>query len=143
MSGRMARPVIPLANLDTQPFWDGCAEGKLLLQRCNACGAYRHPPSPICPHCLSDQHAWVRATGRGTVYTFVVVRETRARGWDKMVPYILAVVALEEGPRMLTDLTNVAPEDVAIDMPVEVTFEELDGTTKLPLFQPRQEEHGR
>lgn len=134
----MARPVIPLANPDTKPFWDGCAEGKLLLQRCSACEAWRHPPSPICPNCLGDAHRWVAASGRGTVYTFVVVREAR-RGWDKMVPYILAVVALEEGPRILTDLTNVAPADVAIGMPVEVMFEELDGTTKLPLFQPRRE----
>jgi uncharacterized OB-fold protein len=139
MSGDIARPVVPAANLDTKPFWDGCAEGKLLLQRCVLCEAYRHPPSPICPHCLSDAHAWVPANGRGTVYTFVVVRETRARGWDKMVPYVLAVVELEEGPRILTNLTRVAPEDVAIGMPVEVTFAALDGVTRLPLFQPRSE----
>ena len=94
------RPVIPVANSDTKPFWDGCARAELLLQRCTACQAHRHPPSPICPRCLSDQHTWVRASGRGTVYTFVVVRETRARGWDKMVPYVLAVIELEEGPRI-------------------------------------------
>jgi len=73
------------------------------------------------------------------VYTFVVVREQRGRGWDKMVPYVLAVVELAEGPRILTNITHVAPEDVTIGMPVEVTFEELDGTTRLPLFQPREE----
>ncbi|HXQ54021.1 MAG TPA: Zn-ribbon domain-containing OB-fold protein [Stellaceae bacterium] len=131
----MARPVIPIANLDTKPFWDACAEGRLMLQRCAACQAWRHPPSPICPECLSDAHEWVAASGRGTVYTFVVVREAR-RGWDKMVPYVLAVVALDEGPRILTNLAEIAPEDVAIGLPVEVTFEELDGTTKLPLFRP-------
>jgi uncharacterized OB-fold protein len=130
------RPVVPVANFDSQPFWDGCLEGELRLQRCGACGTFRHPPSPICPHCLSDRHDWVAASGRGTVYSFVVVRETRARGWDKMVPYVLAVIALDEGPRMLSNLTDVAPEAVKIDMPVEVTFEELDGTTRLPLFRP-------
>lgn len=135
----MARPFIPIPNPDTKPFWDGCAEGRLLLQRCTVCEAFRHPPSPICPHCLSDAHAWVPANGYGLVYTFVVVREQRSRGWDKMVPYVLAVVELEEGPRILTNLTQVAPESVTIGMPVEVTFEELDGTTKLPLFQPREE----
>lgn len=133
----MSRPVVPVANFDTQPFWDGCKRGELLLQRCSACGAYRHPPSPICPACLNERHEWVAASGRGKVYTFVVVRETRARGWDKMVPYVVAVVTLDEGPRMLTNLVNVAPESVAIDMPVEVTFAELDGTTQLPLFQPQ------
>lgn len=132
----MDRPVIPVANVDTKPFWDGCGNGKLLLQRCAACQAYRHPPSPICPQCLSDRHEWVRASGQGTVYSFVVVREMRARGWDKLVPYVLAVVELEEGPRMLTNLVEVAPENVAIGMPVAVTFAELDGTTKLPLFRP-------
>ena len=76
------------------------------------------------------------ASGRGTVYTFTVVREMRARGWDKMVPYVLAVVELEEGPHMLTNLVDVAPEAVAIGMPVVATFAELDGTTKLPLFKP-------
>jgi uncharacterized OB-fold protein len=133
----VSRPVIPAANFDTQPFWEGCARGELLLQRCTACGAYRHPPSPICATCLSDKHEWVNASGRGKLYTFVVVRETRARGWDKMVPYVLAVVTLEEGPRMLTNVINIEPEAVTIDMPVEVTFAELDGTTKLPLFQPQ------
>ena len=132
----VTRPLAPFANADTQPFWDGCAQGVLLLQRCGACQAYRHPPSPICPLCLSDRHEWVEASGRGTVYTFVVVRETRARGWDKLVPYVVAVVALEEGPRMLTNVVNVAPEDVKIDMPVAVTFAEVDGPTKLPVFQP-------
>jgi hypothetical protein len=85
----------------------------------------------------------VRASGRGTVYTFVVVREARARGWDKMVPYVLAVVELEEGPRMLTDLVDVEPEAVTIGMPVAVTYAELDGTTQLPLFRPRSLETAR
>lgn len=132
----MTRPVLPLANLDTKPFWDGCAEGKLLLQRCAACGTWRHPPSPVCSTCLSDAHRWVPSSGCGTVYTFVVVREGR-RGWDKMVPYVLAVVELEEGPRILSNIVNTAPETVAIGMPVAVAFEELDGTTRLPVFEPR------
>jgi len=134
----MSRPIIPLANLDTKAFWDGCARGELLLQRCRSCDAYRHPPAPICSHCLSAQHEWVRVTGRGSVYTFVVVHETRVRGWEKLVPYVLAVVELEEGPRILSNIVNVAPEAVAIGMPVEVTFAELDGTTKLPVFVLRE-----
>jgi hypothetical protein len=133
----MSRPVVPTANADTQPFWDGCARGELLLQRCIHCQAYRHPPSPICPHCVSDRAEWVRASGRGTIYTFVVVRETRARGWDKLVPYVLAVVELEEGPRILTNIIDAEPEAVTIGMPVAVTFAEIDGTTTLPFFRPQ------
>jgi uncharacterized OB-fold protein len=133
----MTRPVVPAANADTKPFWDGCLRGELLLQRCSACKAFRHPPSPVCPACLSDKHEWVPASGRGKLYTYSVIRETRAKGWDTLVPYVLAVVTLDEGPRMLTNLINIAPEAVKMEMPVEVTFAELDGTTKLPLFQPQ------
>jgi uncharacterized protein len=131
----MDRPVLPYANIDTKPFWDGCLEGQLRLQRCSACGAWRHPPSPICAVCLSEEHEWIPARGRGTVYAFTVVREAR-RGWEKLVPYVIAVIALDEGPRILSNVVNIAPEQVAIGLPVEVSFAELDGSTKLPLFQP-------
>ena len=131
----MDRPVLPYATIDTKPFWDGCREGRLLLQRCSSCGALRHPPSPICPACLSDAHEWIPARGRGSVYTFTVVREPR-RGWEKLVPYVVAVIALEEGPHVLSNIINIAPERVSIGMPVEVTFAETEGSTKLPLFQP-------
>lgn len=130
-------PTLPLANPDTKPFWDGCVRGEFLLQRCAACGAYRHPPSPTCARCLGDRCEWVAASGSGTVYSFTVVREQRAPGWDAMVPYVLTVVALAEGPHVLTNLTNVRPEDVRIGMAVEVTFAELGDGAKLPLFQPR------
>jgi uncharacterized protein len=132
------RPVIPLAGPDTQAFWDGCLRDELLLQRCDVCRAFRHPPSPICPNCLSDRFAWERASGRGTVYTFTIVRRAMGRGWDAMIPYVLAVVELDEGVQFMSDLVNVDPDAVTIGMPVEVTFAELDGTTKLPLFQPRK-----
>lgn len=132
----MFRPVAPVANFETQAFWDGCARELLLLQKCAGCGAFRHPPAPICPECLSPQHNWVEVSGRATVYTFVVVRETRARGWEQMVPYVSAVVTLEEGPRMITNIVDIAPEEVTIDMPVQVTFAEAEGgEMKLPLFR--------
>lgn len=134
----MLRPVAPIPNFETQPFWDGCARGQLLLQKCAGCGAYRHPPAPICPTCLSPEHAWVEASGRATVFTFVVVRETRAKGWDQLVPYVSAVVTLAEGPRMITNIIDIAPEDVKIDMPVQVTFADAEGDMKLPLFRPVQ-----
>jgi len=135
MSSDAARPVMPIVNPDTEPFWDGCAVGKLLLQRCTACGRVRHPPSPICPNCLSDAQDWRQASGRGSVYTFVVVHEER-RGWERLVPYVLAVVELDEGVRIVTNLVNVAPKDVAIGMPVEVTFATSTDVVRLPLFQP-------
>ncbi len=118
------------------PFWEGCSRGELLLQRCSACGTLRHPPSSICPKCLSAEHAWIAASGRGTVYTFAVVRQALARAWEDKVPYVVAVIELEEGPRFLTELIDVDPDAVSITMPVEVTFVERDGAA-LPLFRPR------
>jgi hypothetical protein len=119
------------------PLWDGTARKELLLQRCSACGAFRHPPSPICRSCLSDQHEWVAASGRGTVYTYAVVRQALGRGWEEKVPYVVAVIELDEGPRFLTNVVNVDPDAVQIGMPVEVVYLERADAATLPLFQPR------
>ena len=132
--------VIPKPDPDTQAFWDGCLHDQLLLQRCSACHAFRHPPSPICAACLSDRFAWERASGYGVIYTFTIVRRALGRGWEERIPYVVSVVELDEGVRVLSDIVDVEPEAVAIGMPVEVTFAELDGTTKLPLFRPRTSE---
>jgi len=118
------------------PFWEGCSRNELLLQQCSACRKFRHPPSAVCPNCLSAEYAWVPASGRGTLYTFAIVRQALANAWEDKVPYTVAVVELEEGPRFLTELIDVTPDDVTIGMPVEVTFTERDGVM-LPLFRPR------
>lgn len=118
------------------PFWDGCARNELLLQRCSACGTFRHPPSAVCPNCLSAHHAWVPSSGRGTIYTFAVVRQALSKAWEDKVPYTVAVIELEEGPRFLTELVGIDPDAVRIGLPVEVTFTQRDGAT-LPLFRPR------
>jgi uncharacterized OB-fold protein len=109
----------------------------LELQRCNACGAFRHPPSPICQNCLSDQNEWVAASGRGTLYTYAVVRQALGRGWEEKVPYIVAVIELDEGPRFLSNLIDIEPEAVQIGMPVEVTYAERADAPALALFRPR------
>ncbi len=137
MADAPARPVVPAANEETAPFWEGCARDELLLQQCSGCGDYRHPPAPICPRCLSEDAQWVRASGRGTIYTFAIVRQALAKGWEAIVPYVVAVIELEEGPLFVSNMVSIAPEDVAIGMPVEVTFEPI-GDTKLPLFRPRE-----
>ena len=127
----------PIPSRETQPFWDGCAKDQLLLQRCNRCQAYRHPPSPICPNCLSSEHEWVPTSGRGTVYTFSIVHHAFRRAWQPLVPYVLAVIELAEGPRLLSNVVGAAPESVQIGMDVEVIFEQISETMKLPLFRPR------
>ena len=129
-------PTVPIANPDTQPFWDGCQRNELLLQRCGNCGHYRHPPSPVCSRCTSQACEWVAASGSGAVYTFTVVHDQRAPGWEELVPYVLAVIELDEGPHILSNVVDVDPKLVKIGMNVEVTFKAI-GEQKAPFFRPR------
>jgi hypothetical protein len=125
----------PKPTPETAHFWDGTREGELRLQRCRTCGDAYFPPQPVCPRCASDDVEVFRASGRGTLHTYVV-NHRAAPGFHP--PYVLAVVQLDEGPRMLTNLVDVEPEPDALplDLPVEVTFEAV-GETALPVFRPR------
>lgn len=102
------------------PFWDGIAAGKLLLQRCTSCGRWLAPPRPMCPGCQSRDHEWVPASGRGTVYSFVTYCESEHPAF--VAPYTVVLVELEEGPRLISNVVGVAPEDVEIGMAVEVAY---------------------
>jgi uncharacterized OB-fold protein len=125
---------MPAANADTQPFWDGCARGVFLLQRCTVCSTFRHPPSPICPNCLSSEHEWLEATGHGRIYTFVIVRESLRRGWEELVPYVVAVVDLDEGPKLVTNVVNIDPDLVTIGMRGKIEFTRVSDAMMLPVF---------
>ena len=124
----------PRPTPETQPFWDGCAAGELRLQRCTSCDAHYFPPRPFCPDCLSDDVTWEAVSGRGTLHTYVI-NHRPAPGFE--APYAIAVVELEEGPRMMTNIVGVdqTPEALVLDMPLEVTFEGR-GEVQLPLFRP-------
>jgi uncharacterized protein len=127
---------IPVPSPQTQPFWDGCARGELLLQQCRSCQTRWHPPSPLCPNCFSTDCEWAPANGKGTVYTYSVVRHPMRPVWEPLIPYVLAVVELAEGPHLLSNLVDVSPEAVRIGMEVEVTFQPVSETISLPLFRP-------
>lgn len=126
---------LPLPNAETEPFWQGCTRGELLLQRCRSCQTYRHPPSPICARCWSPEHDWVPSSGRGTVYSFVVVHH-QFREWSGEVPYVTAIVELAEGPRIVSNIVGVPHDQVKIGMPVGVFFEQASEEIFLPLFRP-------
>ena len=123
-----------MVGADDRCFWDGVAEGRLLLQRCADCDAIRHPPRPMCPRCRSLEWDTVEASGRGTVYSFVMPRHPQLPWFDD--GYIVALVELEEGTRLVTNLVDVMPEAVQIGMPVHVRFDEFDGGLVLPMFAP-------
>jgi uncharacterized OB-fold protein len=128
----MATRLQPTVTLDTEFFWNGLKEGKLLVQRCSECGALRHPPRPMCPHCNSLEWQAIEATGRGTVHSFVMPRHPPFPWFDD--DYIVALIDLDEGVRIVSNLVDVTPDDAAIGMPVEVRFETFDDGLVLPLF---------
>ena len=132
---RPAKPV-PEPTPETQPFWDGCARGELLLQRCRDCGKPYFYPRPVCPACGSTDVEWFRASGRATLYSYVI-NHRPARGFEVEAPYAIAVVELAEGPRMMTNIVGVpnTPEDLILDMELQVTFEQR-GDVTIPQFGP-------
>ena len=136
MSAAYGKP-LPVPDPDSAPFWAGCRERKLLLQRCGACGRHRFPANPMCPQCRSTRAEWVQASGHGTVFSWIVVRHPVPREvYAGDVPYVVALVALAEGVRMPSNIVGCAPEAVAAGMAVEVTFEAVSPEVTLPRFRP-------
>jgi uncharacterized OB-fold protein len=124
----------PAQSRDNAFFWQGVREGRLLIQRCAGCGRLRHPPGPMCPSCHSLEWTTQRASGRGRVYSFVVAHHPPVPPFE--YPNLIALIELEEGTRLVSNLVGVDPADAAIGMPVEVVFEQVDPELVLPLFQP-------
>ncbi len=129
-----AKRMRPVVAHDNQEWWDRINQGELPIQRCTECGTLRHPPRPMCWKCQSLEHEHIAASGKGTVYSFVIVRRPPFPGYE--YPLVVAVVELEEGTRIVSNLFDVNPEDVKIGMPVVVSIEDVDDELKLPLFRP-------
>jgi len=127
---------LPVVNPWAKPFWEACREKRLAIQKCKECGKHVFYPRIACPHCFSDRLDWVEASGKGTVYTYSVVVSNAPSAFIKDMPYVIAVIRLEEGVQMLSNVVECKPEDVRCDMPVEVTFEKLDEQFTLPKFRP-------
>ncbi|HXM57884.1 MAG TPA: Zn-ribbon domain-containing OB-fold protein [Candidatus Dormibacteraeota bacterium] len=129
----MTERAFAVPDVVTQPFWDGIAEGVLRLQRCAACGRHVFYPRAVCPFCMAAELRWEEASGRGAVHSFTVVHRAPA-GYRDEVPYVVALVDLDEGVRMMTRLVDVAPADVRVGLAVEVA---IRGEPRLPYFRPR------
>ena len=129
---------LPTISGETRPFWEACRRGKFLVQSCRSCGEHQFYPRGFCANCWSIDIEWVEASGRGTVWTFTVMYQNRTAGFAEEVPYVLALVELEEGVRMFTNLTQCEPQDVTIGMPVEVTFVQATDRIYVPYFKPAQ-----
>ncbi len=134
------KPVPPIHPW-TQPFWQGARENKLMIQQCAQCGHNIFYPRLACPFCLSDQLKWIEASGKGTLYTFSVVRNNAPSAFLDDMPFVIAVVKLDEGVQMMTNIVGCDPEQVHCDMPVTVVFEKLNDEITLPKFRPLAADH--
>ena len=125
----------PIVTPDAAFFWEGAKRGELLAQRCASCGDLQHPPRPMCPRCHSVQRAVVRLSGRGEVYSWIIPRHPPPVGFAESP--IVAVIQLEEGIRLVSNVVRVAAGQVAIGLEVEVQFEPTVGGYAVPVFRPR------
>lgn len=132
----MSRPR-PLTSALTTPFWEATANGQFLFQRCSACSAAIFYPRPSCTSCGCLDLAWEQASGKGVVHTFSIARRATHPAMKDLVPYVVAIVELAEGPHVTTNIVGCAVDAVFVGQAVEVVFEEVgeDGYA-LPLFQP-------
>lgn len=126
---------VPKPTPETLPYWQAARSGELRIQRCDACERAYFPPRPFCPHCASRKVSWFRASGRATLYSYVI-HHRPAPGFTP--PYSIAVVELEEGPRMMTNIIGCpqTPEHLQLDMPLEVDFVAINDDISLPQFRP-------
>ena len=127
---------LPTISGETKPYWDSARRGQLLIQKCDSCGEFQFYPRGICANCWSNDIKWHKASGKGTVWTFTVTYQNRTPGFAEDVPYVLALVELEEGVRMFTNIVECEPRDVKIGMAVEVTFVRANDQITIPYFKP-------
>jgi uncharacterized OB-fold protein len=124
----------PRADADSAYYWSQAQQGKLVLRGCGDCGQPHFPPRFACPFCWSQALTWIEASGAGTVYTFTVVRRAAEPQWQARVPYVVALIELAEGPRMMANIVGADAAGVAIGEPVALCFEPR-GEAQLPQFR--------
>jgi len=134
---------VPIVVEETRGYWEGTLAEELRIQKCNTCGHLQMPWGPCCARCLSQDLGYQIASGRGSVFSFTVVRQAIHPDFSAQVPYVVADVQLEEGPIMTSNVTDIEPEAVSIDMPLRVWFdEELEDAfhvkLRLPKFRPQE-----
>jgi len=130
------KPLPSTTWVESKEYWEGCKNHELRIQRCKDCGAYRWYPRPMCHQCNSMNVEWVKASGKGTVYIWTVVVHPTGAVWVDEVPYTVAIVELEEGVRMLSNMVDCEPEELRVGMPVEVVFDDVTDQVTLPRFRP-------
>ena len=128
----MSKTLPPVTPLST-PYFEGCKAGVLRLQQCKQCQLHQFYPRTICSHCASDDLTWTDACGSGVIASFTVVRHAISQAYD--APYVVALIDLAEGPRMMSSLLDVDPDHVSIGQPVQVDFAQWSNEISMPVFK--------
>ena len=133
--GKYKKP-LPRIDEESRGWWEALKRHELSVQHCRDCGTVRLPPRAVCPECMSSSVAWERASGRAAVYSFTITHQNQSPGFREELPYVLAVVELEEGVRLMTNVVGCAPDAVRIGLPVEVVFDDVTPEVTLAKFRP-------
>jgi uncharacterized protein len=127
---------LPVITEESRPFWEGCRQGKLLLQYCDRCQQYQFYPRLYCMQCGAENPRWVEASGRGVIYSYTIIQQNKSPEFANDTPYNVAIVQLEEGPRMLSNIVDIVPAELRVELPVIVVFDRVTDTISLPRFRP-------
>lgn len=127
---------VPEPSPETVAFWAAAREERLVIPRCDACSFNWFPPAQACPRCGSEQYSWVEASGKGTVFSFTVYHRLYHGAFKNKLPYVVAIIELDEGPRLISNVVHIEPEKVHCDMPVKVIFDLRCDGIKVPQFVP-------
>jgi uncharacterized OB-fold protein len=138
MSEKQYAKPLPTPSPETQRFWDGCKAHQLWIPYCRPCQRFYWFPRDFCPTCGSREVEWRRASGRGKIYTFAIHFRAFHPGWNDDVPYVTALIDLDEGVRMFTQMVDIEPDPKAVrcDMPVEVVWDDVTPDVTLPKWRP-------
>ena len=137
MSSRNDRPLPPVVPR-MKPFWAAASVGRLTIQRCAVCSRAYFPAVDLCNECLEGQLEWIDVSGKGVVFSYVVMHQVYHAAFAERVPYAVAEIKLDEGPRMVSNVVGCPPDELHVGMPVEVIFEKQDDTISLPLFRAKR-----
>ena len=132
-----AKPLPDVTDRKMAPYWEATKRHELQMQRCPDCGYVRFPAALHCPECLEENNEWVQLSGRGTVWSFGVYYHVFNPNFADDIPYNVALVELEEGPRLVTNIVGVANEEIEMGMPVEAEFDDVTDEVTLVRFRPR------
>jgi uncharacterized OB-fold protein len=121
---------------ENTPFWDSAKRHALEMQRCSNCERFRYPVADFCPRCLSSEHEWQPVSGKAELFSFIIVHQRYDPSFADDLPYNVAVVELDEGPRLVSNIVGVPNGDIRVGMPLTITYEDVTEEFTLPKFKP-------